>query len=543
MRDSDIVALLVSDDGGAVRRGLEAAYAGYADRIHDYAHGMLRSADPAAAADVTHDTFLIAQAKAPGLRDPERLRPWLYAIARNECLRVLRQTKRRDPLEYDDGTTHPALVAADAEGSPDMSSDLDRADLRALVVSAAAGLSPKDREVFDLGLRHDLRAPEVAAALGVTDNAAHAMLSRVRGQFERALGALSVARHGRQSCGELDQLLTGWDGEFDALWRKRIARHVDSCATCSAVQKREVSPAALLSVLPLVAAPVLVRERLFSDDLDLASASRKQADQALIQALADRAGPFERDGGFPGAVSSRRRRGALVLLGVLLLIGSVGTISWLALARTPDQNVVSRQSVPDVTTTDPSYDVLPDITLSPTDSDLASPTSSESESPTTTTSPSDSQAPSSSDDPTPTTPTSTQPTDPQQPTPTRDPTRNPPTTAPPTTDPPTDPPPDPPPGVLRVTPQSFTLPLGGTGTVRVIAVNGPVEWTSTRDRAASAWLGMSATSGSLKEGDSASVQLTVSCNTPRSVGQLVVTFNPGSTAVTVTINHRQPCPQ
>jgi RNA polymerase sigma factor (sigma-70 family) len=529
MRDSDIVALLVSDDSGAVRRGLEAAYATYADRIHDYAHGMLRTADPAAAADVTHDTFLIAQAKAPALRDPDRLRPWLYAIARNECLRVLRQTKRRDPIEYDDGTTHPALVAADAEGSPDMSTDLDRDDLRTLVTAAAAGLSPKDREVFDLSLRHDLRAPEVAAALGVTDNAAHAMLSRVRGQFERALGALSVARHGRQSCDELDQLLTGWDGEFDALWRKRIARHVDSCATCSAVQKREVSPAALLSVLPLVAAPVLVRDRLFAeDDLSLASASRSSQPgiQSLAQSLADRAGPFERDGGFPGAVSARRRRGALVLLGVLLLIGSVATISWLALARTPDQDVVSRRSLPEVTTTDPSYDVIPNITLSPTDPG-SSLTTSESASVTPTTgSPSDSGSPATSDEPTPTTPTSTQPTDPQQPT--RNPTTAPPTTTPPTTTPPAAP------GVLRVTPQELRLAPGGSGTVTLYAVGGPVDWTATPDQAASANLRIDPDNGSIGEGKSATVTITSVTREPVQP-QMVITFNPGNIQVTVTV--------
>ncbi|WP_109510198.1 sigma-70 family RNA polymerase sigma factor [Nocardioides speluncae] len=517
MRDSDIVALLVADDQGTVRRGLEAAYSAYADRIHDYAHGMLRAADPAAAADVTHDTFLIAQAKAPGLRDPERLRPWLYAIARNECLRVLRQTKRRDPLEYDDGSTHPALAAAEAEGSPDMSSDLDRADLRTLVTAAAAGLSPKDREVFDLGLRHDLRAPEVAAALGVTDNAAHAMLSRVRGQFERALGALSVARHGRQSCGELDQLLTGWDGEFDALWRKRIARHVDSCATCSAVQKREVSPAALLSVLPLVAAPVLVRDRLFSDDLDLVSASRP---------LAQRAGPFDRDGGFPGAMGSRRRRGALVLLGVLLLIGSVGTISWLALARTPDQEVVSRQALPDQTSTEPSYEVLTNHTLSPTDSALVSPTASES--PTTT--PTDGETPSMPDDPTPGTPTSADPT-PDRPTPTREPTRNP-TTAPPTSDPPTTPPDDPV-GTLRLDRTSVAIAPGSNGRVQLTAVGGPVEkWTAT---SSSNYVTVSPASGSLAEDETVLVVLSVSGRTPRTEYPMTITFNPGGLTLTITL--------
>lgn len=70
MRDPDIVALLADGDP----RGLEAAYAAYADRIHDYARGRLRSSSPDTAADVTHDTFLIAFAKAADLRDRERLR-------------------------------------------------------------------------------------------------------------------------------------------------------------------------------------------------------------------------------------------------------------------------------------------------------------------------------------------------------------------------------------------------------------------------------------------------------------------------------------
>ena len=258
MRDSEIVALLATGGREEVRQGLAAAYAAYGDRIYDYAHWMLRGTDPAAAADVTHDTFLIAVAKVGGLRNPERFRSWLYAIARNECLRVLRVAGRSDPLEYGDGTPHPALVAVEEGEGHEMSAELSRGDLRELVRTAAAGLSPKDREVFELGMRHDLQAAEIAKALGVGDNAAHAMLSRVRSQFERALGALTVARHGRESCPDLDSLLSGWDGSFGPLWRKRIARHVESCATCTQVRSREVSASALLSVVPLLAAPALI---------------------------------------------------------------------------------------------------------------------------------------------------------------------------------------------------------------------------------------------------------------------------------------------
>ena len=165
------------------------------------------------------------------------------------------------------------------------------------------------------------------------------MLSRVRSQFERALGALTVARHGRDSCPDLDSLLSGWDGSFGPLWRKRIARHVESCATCTQVRSREVSASALLSVAPLLAAPALTRDRLFgSDQLDLVSAAT---------ALAERAGPFDEDG-FPGpAAAGRRGRAAmLVLLGVLLVLGGLGAVGWMLRPDPDDRSMASPVATP-----------------------------------------------------------------------------------------------------------------------------------------------------------------------------------------------------
>ena len=41
--------------------------------------------DPEDAADAVQDMFVIAAARLGGLGDPRKLRPWLYAVARNEC--------------------------------------------------------------------------------------------------------------------------------------------------------------------------------------------------------------------------------------------------------------------------------------------------------------------------------------------------------------------------------------------------------------------------------------------------------------------------
>ena len=85
MRDSEVVAAIVAGDAD----GLAEAYDRYAAPLYTYCRSLLR--EPADAADAVQDTFVIAASKLAGLRDQSRLRPWLYAVARNECRRRLRE--------------------------------------------------------------------------------------------------------------------------------------------------------------------------------------------------------------------------------------------------------------------------------------------------------------------------------------------------------------------------------------------------------------------------------------------------------------------
>ncbi len=198
-------------------------------------------ADPADAADAVQDTFVIAASRLGGLRDPDRLRPWLYAVARNEALRILRSKKGTSALdEAPDVTDDSGDVAAGAE----------RADLRALLEDAAVGLNPGEREVIELQLRQGLETAEVATVLGVSRNRAHALLSRARDQLETCLAVLLVGRAGRGECDELDALLAGWDGRLTILLRKRVHRHIERCPTCDARRARELRPAMLLDLSP-----------------------------------------------------------------------------------------------------------------------------------------------------------------------------------------------------------------------------------------------------------------------------------------------------
>ena len=232
MEDRALVAAMISGDP----RGLDGAYRRYAPQLRAYCGSLLGDGD--AAADAVHDTFVLAGERIGQLRDPDRLRPWLYTIARNECLRHRRGRARLTALS-------PAHdPAAD---TVDLTAAVHADQVRELVHAAAAGLTGGDRDVIELALRHGLAAADVAAVLGVSTNHAHARLSRARGRLEDAIGVLLLARSSAGSCPTLAGLLDGWTGVLDPLLRKRLSRHLDRCTVCSQARDRLVHPAALLA--------------------------------------------------------------------------------------------------------------------------------------------------------------------------------------------------------------------------------------------------------------------------------------------------------
>lgn len=162
------------------------------------------------------------------------------------------------------------------------------------------GLNPRERDVIELSLVAELGGDELATALGVSRNHAHALLSRARGQLERSLGALIVARTGRDACAELDAMLAGWDGWLTVLTRKRISRHIDQCDICGERKRRELTPALLGGVLPIAALPAALSPG-FRDQLLHVLADRSPTGVTHRLGVANRAAPFGPNG-FPKPV-------------------------------------------------------------------------------------------------------------------------------------------------------------------------------------------------------------------------------------------------
>ncbi|MEV6609165.1 sigma-70 family RNA polymerase sigma factor [Kutzneria sp. NPDC051319] len=326
MQDAQLVGAIVEGD----RQGWAELYQRYADPLYTYCVAQLQDRD--AAADVLHDTLIVAAERVSQLRDPERLRPWLYAIARNECHRRRRSLRRLVALE--EAGDVPAPVE-------DVDTGLRLDETRRLVRDAVVGLNPSEREVLQLAGSHGLSGPELALALGVSGNHANALLSRARQQFEKSLAALIVARTGREACAVLDDMLHGWDGQLTPLLRKRIARHIENCQTCGENKKRRVNAKQLLTLIPLLAAGAELLEGTTQDieNPELVSYRRD---------LADRAGTFRRNG-FPVGNELWRRPPWITIAAVSTGIAVLSAYAFLA----PIQADQKEALPPPLATSDP----------------------------------------------------------------------------------------------------------------------------------------------------------------------------------------------
>ena len=286
--------------------GLAPVYDRYAPALHAYCRSLL--GEPADADDAVLDTFIIAAAELDGLHDPGRLRPWLYAVARNECRHRLRsRALAAQPDAANELTDETVDLAADAE----------RAQLRAATGAALAGLGATDREIIELNLRHDLGGQDLADVLGVSVSQAEALVSRAQARFEASLGALLIARTGQESCPELAAMLSRWDGQLNVLLRKRITRHTEHCEQCSDRWRHELNPAMLLSMLPVALPPPGLRDQLFYliDDMGPAASAYRAG-------VIHRAGPFGWSG-FPEPLDpphgDHRRKTRAAAAGVAVL--------------------------------------------------------------------------------------------------------------------------------------------------------------------------------------------------------------------------------
>ncbi|HZQ30243.1 MAG TPA: sigma-70 family RNA polymerase sigma factor [Mycobacterium sp.] len=360
--DADLVGAAVAGD----RRAFAAIYDRYADRLYDFCVGFVRDRD--AAADCVQDVFCTAATQLGKLNDPDKLRSWLYAVARNEALRCLKGRRREQAYEQ---------IPEETSDEPEPDTMAARGELAELIAQAAGGLSDRDRSVLDLTYRHGLDGPELARVLGVSAGSANRMVSRLRSTVEHSLGALLVARRSHKSpqgCPELREILAGWDGKLNVLMRKRIARHIDSCSICDADRRRLVTPAALLGGAPVfIPAPEWLRDRTLNQ-IQLTSTTSDITDTADGQAVDGAMTDIINVGAQPKTTDDETgnlaHRGYRWLLGACLLALIIGAIVCLLRVVHPAEPIapidLTRTPSPSVAPVIATSSALPTLTSAET---------------------------------------------------------------------------------------------------------------------------------------------------------------------------------
>ena len=245
--DTELASALAGGDSTA----LAGIYDRYADHLHNFCYGVCRN--PEHAADATQQTFLLAFERIGQLRDPSRLKSWLFAIARNEVMKGFRDTSRTRPVDDD-------AVLETSTSSDSVENEFEVSELQNLVWEAAAGLDERDRLLLELNVRSGLDGAELAAAVGVNADHGYVLVKRMRERVEKSLGALVVARQARTMCSDLERLLSDWDGTFSIPIRKRVSRHLTQCDECEERRRKLVSPVALYGAAPVLAAPLGLKD-------------------------------------------------------------------------------------------------------------------------------------------------------------------------------------------------------------------------------------------------------------------------------------------
>jgi RNA polymerase sigma factor (sigma-70 family) len=172
-------------DSAAIATVVERAVAGdevaFAQIVAAYHLDLVRVAyvvcgDQALAEDAAQASWWIAWRKLGSLRDPDRLRPWLVAIAANEARKAVKREHRHGIVEL--------KVDRDPSPGADPAGGIAHVDL----ANALGHLKPEDRALIAMRYAVDLDSTELAPALGISPSGVRTRLSRLLDRLRKELG-------------------------------------------------------------------------------------------------------------------------------------------------------------------------------------------------------------------------------------------------------------------------------------------------------------------------------------------------------------------
>jgi RNA polymerase sigma-70 factor (ECF subfamily) len=217
-------------------------YRRYHKRVYGYC--LARSLDPDTAADATQEVFMrLLRAEAGSIENP---RSWLFSVARNVSVDIIRKRSRVDPVESLAEETS-ALGAASAEDPADIV--LSKAEGRSVFL-ALQSLNPRYRSALILRELHGQSSKDIGEALGATVGAVDTMVSRARDAFGAAYASvLDLSPTCRANVELIYRRLGSGITEFED---QALTAHCAGCEACRREAKKAAKPGRLAALLPFL---------------------------------------------------------------------------------------------------------------------------------------------------------------------------------------------------------------------------------------------------------------------------------------------------
>jgi RNA polymerase sigma-70 factor (ECF subfamily) len=183
LEDQQIAAARRREPGG-----FEALVRRHQGPLFNFCLRMLGQSEDAA--DVAQETFVQLYSHLGRLNAGEPIAPWLFRVARNRCIDVIRR-RRTVPLGAVDESADTSLPLEPADDEPLPDELAERADLQRLLSSAIAALPPAYAEVVALRYAGDRSFAEIAQILACDEGAARVRFHRAKRLLRRQLRALA----------------------------------------------------------------------------------------------------------------------------------------------------------------------------------------------------------------------------------------------------------------------------------------------------------------------------------------------------------------
>jgi len=227
-----------------------AAFDSYGQELYDYCQSRL--GDASDAVEVVEDTFVAAAAEASLLRNTAGLRAWLFAIARRGCQQRLQAGAK------------PAYLDEISDWDWDrLGGTAWRSDLLSTAWATLAEMSPRDREVAELSLRHGLDIAELADVLGVPLGQASTLEQSSGDQFEASWDLLLADCRGRSwYCETAAGYLSSLNGDLNRVSPVWMQEHAPRCNVCTKRERLNPGSAVVLGLLPAATLAADERKRL-----------------------------------------------------------------------------------------------------------------------------------------------------------------------------------------------------------------------------------------------------------------------------------------